>query len=455
MRHLVDDSLPLTIKLRVHLATLALSDRPLIAHRATLQARDLVTSQLTTDRERTCLVIATGADREPEMLFLHRSQVDYIDAYHRARHPDGRARAAMDLYRSVLEGDIKRTSVTVLELLGRTVPDAPSLSAIRSLLESEGEPMCAHLASTIRPEWRNANAHEEFRWDPIGNTLLLRGQVADVDEVVLEALRAREICRAFEHGVAVAYAHNFSLVSWSAAKPSYVGRDQSVLDAAGSLGVPVVDITREGTTLRLEVPDLRLVVLRDVCRVILHGAAADPEVERWEVQQTAPDLPSLILDRTGTAAGSELVELSGEDADPMPFAELPMLANAMSSGGERSETASALVLALAAAHVLGERDRLAADLGRGEESAGAELLNTVGLVSHGLEVAARLLEEPGRSELLAFARTLAEERDALANVPLADLIRAFAPAVQMLRRHAPVRVPWIGSPENVDGRDSA
>ncbi|TDO60904.1 hypothetical protein EV651_107177 [Kribbella sp. VKM Ac-2571] len=433
MRHLLDDSLPLTIKLRLHLATLAMSDRPLLAHRATIEARELVTSLLMTDREQTCSVIAKGADREPEMLFLHRSHVEYVAAYSRASHPDGRARAAMDLYRSVLEGDLKRTSVTVLELLGRRVPDSPSLSAIRGLLESEEQPICALLASTIRPGWRNANAHEEFRWDPIGNTMLLRGQAADVDEVILEALRAREICRAFEHGVAVAYAHNLSLVSWSAAKPSYVSRDQSVLDTAGSLGVPVVDISREGTTVRLDVPDLTILVLRDVCRVILYGAAADPQVERWEVWQTSSDLPPLIVDCAGTAAGSALAERAGADTDPMPFAALAMLANAMSCGGERSEAASALVLTLAAAHVLDERDRLAANLARGEESAEAELLNIVGLVSQGLRAAAQLLEDPGRSELLSFARALAEECDRSANVSSADLVHAFAPASQMLR----------------------
>lgn len=453
MRHLLGDSLPLTIKLRVHLATLALSDRPLLAHRTTLQARDLVTSQLMTDRERTCSVIAKGAAREPEMLFLHRSQVEYVAAYNRAKHPDGRARAAMDLYRSVLEGDLKRTSVTVLELLGRRVPDSPSLSEIQGMLESEGQPMCALLASTIRPGWRNANAHEEFRWDPIGNTLLLRGEAADLDEVILEALRAREICRAFEHGVAVAYAHNVSLVSRSAAEPSYVSRDQSVLDRAGSLGVPVVDISREGTTVRMDVPDLTTLVLRDVCRVILYGAAAEPQVERWEVWQTSSDLPPLIVDCAGTAAGSELADRAGPDADPMPFAALPMLANAMSCGGEGPEAASALVLTLAAAHVLGERDRLAADLTRGEAAAAAELLNVVVLVGHGLEAAAQMLEGPGRSDLLTFAGTLAEERGRLANGKPADLVHAFAPALLMLRLHVPLRVPWIRPADKRDGAD--
>ncbi|WP_228387213.1 hypothetical protein, partial [Streptomyces katsurahamanus] len=63
MRHLIDDSLPPTVKLLHHLTMLAVSDRPLVAHRTTLLARNLVASRLDSNPEQTCSVIAQHVSR--------------------------------------------------------------------------------------------------------------------------------------------------------------------------------------------------------------------------------------------------------------------------------------------------------------------------------------------------------------------------------------------------------
>ncbi|WP_225080496.1 hypothetical protein, partial [Streptomyces sp. CoT10] len=104
---------------------LALSDRPLVTHRAALLGRDLVTSHLKSEPELTCSVMARHVAREPEMLSSHRGQIAYLDAYYQAEYQEEKARAVMDLHRAVLESDVRRTAVVVLELLGRTVPQGP------------------------------------------------------------------------------------------------------------------------------------------------------------------------------------------------------------------------------------------------------------------------------------------------------------------------------------------
>ncbi|KAF4408561.1 hypothetical protein [Streptomyces lycii] len=255
MRHLIDDSLPLTVILLHHLAVLAISDRPLVTHRAALLGRDLVTSHLKSDPELACSVLARHVAREPEMVSAHRGQISYLDAYYEEEYQEEKARAVMDLHRAVLEADVRRTAVVVLELLGRTVPQGAPLATVRDLLAAQdGQPLCKLLASTIRSEWRNANAHEDFRWDPVNGTLLLGGRPADLDEVLDAALRARAICRGLEHGVAVAYAQNASLVIRGAEDSNYVGRDLSILQAAGEARFPVLDIRRHGSLVRLDVP---------------------------------------------------------------------------------------------------------------------------------------------------------------------------------------------------------
>ncbi|MFJ3901568.1 hypothetical protein [Streptomyces sp. NPDC090025] len=444
MRHLIDDSLPLTVILLHHLAVLALSDRPLMTHRAALLGRGLVTSQLKAKPELTCSVMARHVAREPEMVSSHRGQIAYLDAYYQAEYKEEKARAVTDLHRAVLEADVRRTAVVVLELLGRTVPQGASLATVRDLLAAEdNQPLCKLLASTIRSEWRNANAHEDFHWDPENNTLLLSGRPADLEEVLDAAIRARAICRGFEHGVAVAYAQNASLVIRGTEDSTYVGRDLSILQAAGEARLPVLDIRRHGSLVRLDVPDISIESLREALRAILRAAITDPSVERWELRQTSPDRPLLHVDRAGTHAGLQVAEPLWDIADPLPFAALPLLANAMTNAGEPAATAASTVLCLAAVHVVGERDRLSPVLAHGDPAAKDELINTAKLISDGTKAAAHLLEGPAQRKLSAFAEVLAGECHRLRSAPPFKLVREFLPADRALRRHAPPRLPWI------------
>ncbi|MDX3501352.1 hypothetical protein PV689_05445 [Streptomyces sp. ATCC51928] len=443
MKHLIDDSLPLTVKLLNHLAVLALSDRPLEAHRATLLSRDLVASRLKSEPEITCSVMARHVSQERELLSSHRGQIAYHDAYNRAEHHEEKARAALDMHRAALEGDVKRTATVLLELLGRTVPPGSSLSTIRDLLMAEGEqPLCKLLSSTIHPGWRNASAHEDFRWDPVDGTLLLGGQPTDLQAVLDSAIRARTICHGFEHGVAVAYAQNPSLINWDTEESTYVSRDLAILQSAGEARFSVLDIRRQGSLVCLDVPDFSISDLREAFRVILRGSIADPDVKRWELRQSSRNRLALCVDNTGVRVGLRVSEPLWEAADPLPFAELPLMVNAMANAGESAEITASSVLFFAAAHVAGERDRLSHALTHGDSAAKKELISTARLISTGVKAAADLLENQARRKLLAFAEVLAGESHRLDTAPPWELARGFVPADRALRRHVPC-LPWI------------
>ncbi len=378
------------------------------------------------------------------MVSAHRGQITYLDAYHQEEYQEEKARAVMDLHRAVLEADVRRTAVVVLELLGMTVPQGAPLAAVRDLLAAQdSQPLCKLLASTIRSEWRNANAHEDFRWDPVNSTLLLGGRPAGLDEVLDAALRARAICRGFEHGVAVAYAQNASLVIRGAEGPNYVAQDLSVLQATGEAGFPVLDIRRHGSLVRLDVPDVSVESLRRAFRAILRAAIADPSVECWELRQASPDRPLLHVDRTGTRAGLRVAEPLWATTDPLPFAALPLLANALTNVGEPAATTASTVLCVAAAHMLGERDRLSPALAHGDPAAKDELISTAKLISDGAKGAAALMEGAAHRKLMAFAEVLAGECHRLKSAPPAALVHEFVPANRALRRHGPAHLPWI------------
>lgn len=444
MRHLIDDSLPLTGKLRQHLAALAVSDRPLMAHRAALGARDLVTAKLTADLDRTRSVVARHVQREPLMLSAYRGQVSAWDAYRRATHEEDQVRPLADLYRVVLEGDVKWTAAVVLDLLGRALPARMTLATARDLLITENaEPLCSMLASVIKPEWRNAIAHEELRWDSSHGMAVLGGQLVDLDELLNSALCARTICQGFEHGVAVSYAHNAQMNPWDTSELNEVARLLDMLQAIGEVGQPVLDIHRRGTCVQMDVPNMSIETLRTLFRALLRGAQVDKAIDRWEVRQEA-DRPVLCIKRIGIQAALRLAEGLWETVDPLPFAELPLVANAMVNSGETAETAVSTVLAVAASHVVGERHRLTGLLTHGDRAAKEELLATVNLICRGAEAAAQTLnEDKAKRRLVTFAKVLTGDCQHYAGAPPSALVGGLTPADRVLRRYAPARVPWI------------
>ncbi|WP_310726749.1 hypothetical protein [Streptomyces sp. N2A] len=241
----------------------------------------------------------------------------------------------------------------------------------------------------------------------------------------------------------MAYAQNAALVIRGEEDSNYAGRDLSILQAAGEARFPVLGIRRHGSLVRLDVLDASVESLREAFRAILRATIADPSVERWELRQTSPDRPRLHVDRTGTHAGLQVAEPLWDIAEPLPFATLPLLANAMTNAGEPAETAAATVLCLAAAHVLGERDRLSPALAHGDPVAKEELISTTKLISNGVKAAAHLLDVPAHRKLLAFAEVLAGECHRLKSAPPFALVHEFMPAYRALRRHGPARLPWI------------
>ncbi|MFF2222679.1 hypothetical protein ACFVV7_05155 [Streptomyces globisporus] len=190
-------------------------------------------------------------------------------------------------------------------------------------------------------------------------------------------------------------------------------------------------------------PDISVESLREAFRAILRAAIADPSVERWELRQVSPDRPMLHVDRTGTHAGLQIAEPFWDTADPLPFSALTLLANAMTNAGELAKTTASTVLCLAAAHVIGERDRLSPALAHGDPAAKDELISTTKLINGGAKAAAHLMQGAAHRKLLAFAEVLAGECHRLKSAPPFALVHEFVPAYRALRRHGPPHLPWI------------
>lgn len=286
----------------------AISDRPLVTHGAALLGRALVTFNLKSDPDLACSVMARHVAREPEMVAAHQGQIAYLDAYYEEEYQGEKARAVMDLHRAVLETDVSARLLWYWNCWEGRFRRGPARhrpgSAGSSRWPAAVQVACLNdplrVAQRERP--RGFPLGPCQRHTPLGRT------ATDLDKVLDAALRARAICRGFERGVAVAYAQNASLVIWGTEDSNYVGRDLSILQAAGEARNPVLDIRRHGSLVRLDVPDVSVESLREAFRAILRAAIADPSVECWELRQESPDRPLLHVDRTGTHAGLQVAE---------------------------------------------------------------------------------------------------------------------------------------------------
>ncbi|MBB5966612.1 hypothetical protein [Planomonospora venezuelensis] len=445
MRHLIVDSLlPITVKLRQHLVALATANRPLIAHHSAILARDFITDKLREDLDHTRIVIGRHVKTVPLMLSAHRGKKNSWKMYIEAAHPEDQVRPLLDLYKIVSEGDVKRTAIVVLELLGRTVPTTVTLATVKDLLSAEGNaPMCEMLAALIRPEWRNAIAHEDFLWDSEKSMAILDGKLVSLGELLHTSIAAMNICEGFEHGVAVSYAQNSKLNPWDETVSTSLDGLTRVLQTMGNVGQPVLDGRKRGPCIRLDVPDISIESIQTLLRAILMAAQVDNSIDLWEVRQ-GPDRPILNIDRFAIEAALKVASGLWESTDPTPFASLPLIANGMRNAGEDDTVSAGTILALAAAHVTGERSRLTPSLASADPAAKNEMLTTVRLISDGVNVASTFLEgDRPKRKLLMFAQILSGDCQWHENAPPSALISGFSPADRALNRNMPAHIPWI------------
>jgi hypothetical protein len=232
---------------------------------------------------------------------------------------------------------------------------------------------------------------------------------------------------------------------WQVDENNEVTRCLDMLQVMGEVGQPVLDVQRRGTCMYMQVPNLSGGTMRTLLRALLRAAQVDKGITQWELRQEA-ERPALCIDQSAIQVALNLADGLWGTIDPLFFVELPLIAHAMSNAGEVADVSATTVLCLAAAHVAGERDRLAGSLAVGAEPAKAELLEAAGHICSGLRAAAVFIaEENACRRVERFVQVLAGECQWFAAAPPPALIRAFLPAERVLRRHAPAHVPWIGS----------
>ena len=158
-------------------AALVLAARPLVALRTARRVRDLARSALGADLSGTARVfraIKTDADRSEAS---HRGMVRVLGQIEAADNAADRAVLTLDLYRRMVESQLRPWAWALLRIRGRSGRKPPEVASLREQLLADGHPLLVDAARAILPAARNASAHEDYVWDE-RNEMLRVGDVA-------------------------------------------------------------------------------------------------------------------------------------------------------------------------------------------------------------------------------------------------------------------------------------
>lgn len=144
---------------------LALSGRPLITLRTAVRITRLFEEHIAADVDalaRPLREMKLSVDRSATS---HGALMRLVSQRDQVSTAEERAVLDLDIYRRMVEGQLRPWAWALLQVFGRTAASPPELSSLREQLVAERHPLLLDAARAILPEARNAAAHEDYVWD--------------------------------------------------------------------------------------------------------------------------------------------------------------------------------------------------------------------------------------------------------------------------------------------------
>jgi hypothetical protein len=162
----------------VHLASMLVAERPLVAHRMAAFTSSLVTKVFEQRPKQALRALREQRNRGQSQFASAKeiaTEIGFIREAEAQGDEEAVALATARLYSAAVEGPVRGVAVTLLQLTGVKLPDKPSLVLLRDQLRGKTGSR-VDFAHAFEPEWRNAVDHREFHWDPVRQVLNLRGE---------------------------------------------------------------------------------------------------------------------------------------------------------------------------------------------------------------------------------------------------------------------------------------
>lgn len=186
------------------------SDRPIFAQRALRQTLDFGRASWETHREGLVGAIVATVGLEQESWHTHLEIGDCQRRLSRTSDMELRARDILNLYRIVSEGWLKYIGRAILSTAGVSAGENSTLTDLLNSLNGVDEQwaLTTLIRSLLRPDWRNASAHLDIKWDELRNCAITSSGEVDLDRVLAVSEQACSVKIGFETGIALLRAEN-------------------------------------------------------------------------------------------------------------------------------------------------------------------------------------------------------------------------------------------------------
>lgn len=180
---------------------LVLTSRPLMALRPARRVRDLIEKHFAADPDRIAGILRMQKLAVDRSAASHAGMVRLLGQIEQAEIAAERAQLHLDLYRRMVEGQLRPWAWSLLQIVGRSGSKVPEVSSLREQLVSEGTPLLLDAAAAILPEARNASAHEDYVWNEDLGVLHVGVAIVSVEDLE----NAAELAYAFMVGAECAW----------------------------------------------------------------------------------------------------------------------------------------------------------------------------------------------------------------------------------------------------------
>jgi hypothetical protein len=182
--------------------SLIVTPRPLLTLRVAADVTRVFSQGLSADPEALAAPLRQLKLRVDRSAASHAGIVRTTQALGEAKTDAEHAELRLDLYRRMVEGQLRPWAWTLLRIRGQSNEKSPDLNGLRELLVADGLPLLRDAADAILPAARNAAAHEDFEWDEAGEIV----RIGDAAVTVAELKDGIERAYAFMCGAEAAWA---------------------------------------------------------------------------------------------------------------------------------------------------------------------------------------------------------------------------------------------------------
>lgn len=223
-----------------------------------------------------------------------------------AESPRERAAYELDLYRRMTEGQVRPWAGIIARFLGAHSGNrVPEIGPLKAMLEATGDWLAADIASRLRPEFRNAAAHEDYGWDRNLARIVFDGGTVSEDELRLETEAGYSFMCGAEIGWAFVRTERDGLGKALDVDPGPARR--AILDSRraaahfGSNGIRLNSFDFNGDDLIVTISELTPSTVNPCVQAMMWVSEFMPVLDAVAVRTPAHEDPALLIKRSAFA----------------------------------------------------------------------------------------------------------------------------------------------------------